>query len=160
MQNDDPTIRKITALFGEKAYPNGKLDRKEIARLVFRDATLLKRLNRIVHPAVARDFEKWTRNYRKERYLLKEAALIFETGSYKTLDRTLLVYAPGSLRINRVLARDPHRTREDVENIVNKQLTDTKKETLADFIIYNDEKQSVIEQVLKVHGELIKFNLI
>lgn len=155
MENDAPLIKEVKQLFGEEAYTDGKLDRKHIAGVAFRDEGLLEKLNAVVHPAVGRDFEGWVNENLEARLLLKEAALIFETGSYKLLDQTILVTAPEDVRIKRVVTRDTHRTEKDVKDIIAKQMSDKEKAGLADFVIENDGKKSLIKQVMTVYQQLV-----
>ena len=81
--------------------------------------------------------------------------MLFESNSYKDLDYTILVSAPKSIRIGRVLLRDANRTREDIENIIEKQMSESQKKKLADFIIVNDGKKMVMPQVLDIYNTLI-----
>lgn len=154
MENDVRLIADIKNLFGEEAYENGKLDRKYIADKAFKDESILERLNGLVHPAVGSDVKKWIAENQHAPLLLKEAALLYETGSYKSLDKTILVTAPIDIRIQRVVKRDAHRTIQDVQDIINKQMSDEEKIPLADFIIKNDGKKSIIEQVMDIHSKL------
>ena len=155
MSNDADLIAQIKGLFGEEPYKEGALDRKYIASIAFQDQSVLEQLNALVHPAVAKDVEQWIENNKEASFLLKEAALLFETGSYKTLDRTILVKAPEALRIDRVVKRDAHRSREDVQTIITRQMSDEEKIPLADYVIENGGDQSVIKQVMEIHHSLI-----
>ena len=151
MNTGEEIIEKIKNLLGEESYDNeGKLNRKYIASIVFNSKDKLRRLNEIVHPAVKRDFEKWVKaNEGKYDYVLKEAALLFETGSYKDLDYTILVSAPEEMRINRVMKRD-NVDRESVLARMRNQLDEDKKIEMADVIILNDYTFSLIRQVLQL----------
>lgn len=155
MENDPILIEEVKELFGKSAYSEGNLDRKHIAGMAFKDENLLSKLNAAVHPAVGRDFEGWVNANLKAKLLLKEAALIFETGSYKSLDKTILVTAPEDVRVQRVVQRDAHRTEQDVRDIIQKQMSDEEKSKLADFIIENDEKKSLIKQVTDLFDQLV-----
>ncbi|MEM6829088.1 MAG: dephospho-CoA kinase [Bacteroidota bacterium] len=154
MENNQDLITKITVLFGAEAYVDGRLNRKEIGRQVFRNQTLLEQLNQLVHPVVKDDFSLWVEENRNVGVLLKEAALLFETGSYKELDRTILVTADREVRMQRVLHRDSHRSKEDVIGIMDKQLPDTQKSDLADYIVSNDGSTSLIKQAVEVYKKL------
>ncbi|MEQ9007516.1 MAG: dephospho-CoA kinase, partial [Ekhidna sp.] len=138
MENDSELVVQIKNLFGERAFNEGKLDRKFIAGQVFKDEGLLKKLNGLVHPAVAKDVDRWVQENQDADLLLKEAALLFETGSYKNLSKNILITAPEDVRIERVTARDSHRSAEDVRDIIRKQMDDKEKIPLADFVIEND----------------------
>ena len=155
MENDGELVDSIKKLFGENAFKEDKLDRQYIARAAFKDDSLLDQLNKLVHPAVGRDVEKWAKENQTSKLLLKEAALLFETGSYKALDKNILVTAPEEVRIQRVVSRDSHREANDVKDIISKQMKDEEKRPLADFVIENDGHKSVIKQVMNIYKELI-----
>lgn len=155
MENDRELVDSIKKLFGETAFKEGKLDRQYLARAAFKDDSLLDQLNKLVHPAVGRDVEKWVKENQTSKLLLKEAALLFETGSYKALDKNILVTAPEEVRIQRVVSRDSHREADDVKDIISKQMKDEEKRPLAEFVIENDGNKSVIEQVMNIYKELI-----
>lgn len=127
METNALLIDEMTHLFGEKAYTNNTLNRKYIADQIFNNKEALEKLNRIVHPAVEKDFYQWVDSNQKEKLLLKEAALLFETGAYKMLDYTLLVTANENLRIKRVLKRDRYRNKKSIRAIMSHQLPDKEK---------------------------------
>jgi dephospho-CoA kinase len=152
MATDGILISQIKKEFGHLAYlPDGALNRKHLADHVFADEDRLEKLNKLVHPRVAVDYEKWLSSHSGEGYVLKEAALLFESGSYRTLDKTITVSAPESVRRKRVLQRDAHRTVEQFKGIVEKQMPEEEKLKRADFIIVNDDITPVIPQVLRLH---------
>lgn len=156
MISNDGIVDSIKGIFGGAIYlDNGQLDRINLANQVFKDKNKLKSLNNIVHPAVAEDFEKWVKIHDKNTYLVKEAALLVESAFYKSLDYLLTVTAPVETRIKRVLSRDAHRNKENVEDIISKQLSDEEKLSKSQFVIENDEQSLLILQVLKIHEELI-----
>lgn len=155
MQNEPSLINEIKGLFGEMAYKDNQLDRTFIAGQVFKNEELLTKLNGLVHPAVADDLKRWAATHQKERILFDEAALLFDNGSYKKMDKMILVVAPEELRIERVVARDPHRTSESVKEIINNQMSDEQKSELTDFIIYNDGRSSLIKQVMELYPKLL-----
>lgn len=153
----DPVLREgIIKAFGKDSYDfSGKLNNKYIAQLVFNDKQELDKLNGLVHPAVFRAFDSWEETISANvPYTLKEAALLFESGSYKMCDKNILVTAPAEVKIQRVIARDGA-TRAQVEARMDKQLSDDEKKKMADFLITNDESQSVILQVLELHHQFI-----
>ena len=155
MANDGVLKAQLTEFFGAEVYQNGKLNREFLAAVVFEDKDKLTKLNSLVHPRVAEDYRSWVQDNKEQPYLLKEAALLFESGSYKQLDKIIVVTAPEEIRIERVLARDTHRTKENVENIIKNQLPETEKAARADFVIKNDETRLLIEQVLEIHQCLL-----
>jgi dephospho-CoA kinase len=152
MTTDGILINDIKKEFGDLSYhSDGGLNRVFLAANVFNDQKKLDLLNKLVHPRVAEDYQRWVQCHREFRYIIKEAALLFEAGSHTALDKIIVVDAPLELRIKRVLARDPHRTVEQIKGIVEKQMPEVEKLKRADFIIVNDESQPVILQVLKLH---------
>lgn len=153
----DPVLRDgIIKTFGSESYElSGKLNNKHIAQIVFNNKAELEKLNALVHPAVFRAFESWQQTIPAGvPYNLKEAALLFESGSYKMCDHSILVTAPKAVKIQRVMERDGV-TSEQVEARMDKQLSDIEKNKMADFLITNDESQSVILQVLELHHQFI-----
>lgn len=155
----DPALRaELQAAFGAATFDaQGRLDRPYLARLAFHDPTQLARLNALVHPHVGQDFARWANAQAQAGHacVLKEAALLYESGAYRQLDQIITVFAPQALREARVLHRDPHRTLADVQAIIGKQLSEEEKLRRADFVIYNDDQHPLIPQVLKVNGEIL-----
>lgn len=151
-------MAEIKAQFGEASYlESGELNRVFLAQTVFNNPDKLQILNGLIHPKMREDSQNWIQEHEgKFPYLIKEAALLFEAGSYKDLDKIITVSAPLDVRIQRTLARDSHRQKSDVEAIIAKQMPQEEKEKRADFIIWNDGKQFIIPQVLKLHHLFIK----
>ncbi len=157
LMNEDPGLKEaITRIFGEQAYEGSGLDRKLISSIVFKDPSKLAELNAAVHPITIRDADEW-RKKQSAPYIIKEAALLFESGANRSLDKVIGVSAPLELRIARVIARDKF-SREDVLRRMNNQMEEEKKISLCDFVILNDEKHSLIEQVLAIHRRLLGSN--
>jgi dephospho-CoA kinase len=157
MTTDGILVEAIKKEFGTLSFKaNGELNREYLAAAVFNDDQKLKKLNALVHPRVAIDYENWLGEQTGAPYVLKEAALLIESGSYKTLDSLLLVTAPEEVRIERVLARDKHRNKGQVKEIIKNQLDEKKKLALADFIVNNDGRHSLLEQVLKLHTQFLQ----
>jgi dephospho-CoA kinase len=156
LTTDPVLVAGIKEAFGQSSYFNdGSLDRKHIAQIVFNDDRELDKLNALVHPAVFRAFDAWVAGIKNAPYVMKEAALLFESTSYKMCDFSLLVTAPLELRVERVVKRD-HLTRADVEAREAKQFTESRKRELADYIIENDETQLIIPQVLQLHDAFLQ----
>lgn len=157
LTNDNALVESVKSNFGEQSYlPDGQLNRSYLAEVVFPEPAELEKLNGLVHPAVAIDFEQWVDGHKGHPYLLKEAALLFETGSYKALDEVVCVFAPKGIRLERVLLRDIQRTKVQVEQIMEQQTSDRSRRELATYSIHNDAKSLLIPQVLKVHEEILK----
>lgn len=155
MVQDPELVRQIKGHFGQEAYQEeGSLNRGYLASEVFADAEKLALLNSLVHPRVGLDFDKWLASQSDAPYVLKEAALIFETGSFKSLDAVITVSAPEELRLRRTIIRDEHRSRHQVEEIIAQQLPEAERLQRADFKIVNDDKTLVIPQVLRLHKKL------
>jgi dephospho-CoA kinase len=151
MVTDELLIDSIKQTFGPQSYfENGTLNRKHIAGIVFNNEAELKKLNALVHPAVFRAFDSWILNIKTAPYVIKEAALLFESSSYKMCDRSLLVSAPLENRIARVMQRDGI-SQAEVESREARQFSEDRKKQLADDIIINDDRQLVIPQVLALH---------
>ena len=150
--NTDLNLRQeIIQLLGEEAYDVNGYDRRYVASKVFSDKDTLHTLNSIIHPAVARDFDRWVSGFNSQKYLVKEAALLFESGSYSSLDFTILVTAPIEIRIDRVLKRDTFRSESEVRDIISNQWTEEKKTSIADFMLVNSESQLLFPQILELH---------
>lgn len=149
MAEDDELKKKIKNSFGEESYKNNELNRKYLAGQVFNDPRKLNLLNSLVHPATIKDAEKWM-NVQKSPYLVKEAALIFESGSQKRLDYIIGVKAPLALRIQRTILRDGV-TADKVKARMDMQMDEEIKLRLCDYVIVNDERQLLVTQVLALH---------
>jgi dephospho-CoA kinase len=153
LQNQEPLKTQIQALFKGCVYFDNQLDRKKVAELVFNNRELLSKLNALVHPAVAADFDQWLSG-QKSPYIIKEAAIIFEIGNEKNYDKIILVTAPEAVRIARVIARDNSK-KEDVEARIANQLSDEIKKQKADFVIDNLSLEASKNQVLALHKRLL-----
>lgn len=150
LMNEEEDLKKqIIQHFGEESYTEGKLNRSYIASIVFADKEKLALLNSFVHPATIKDAERWMSGQHSP-YTIKEAALLFESGSADGLDYIIGVSTPQALRIKRVMDRD-NITREEVIKRMTNQVDEEMKMKLCDFIIYNDEQQLVIPQVIQLH---------
>ena len=150
LMNADKELKAaIIKNFGEGSYTNGELNRKYIAGIVFNDKEKLELLNALTHPATIRDAVEWIKK-QSSAYIIKEAALLFESGANKNLDHVIGVDAPLPLRIKRVMARDGISETEVMKRI-NRQMDEKKKMDLCDFVIINDEQQLVIPQVMELH---------
>lgn len=154
MDKDEVLREKITLAFGAGAYcSDGTLNRGYLAEAVFPEKEKLEQLNKLVHPAVKKDFEEWAEK-QKSDYVIKEAALLVETGSFKELDKLIVVTAPEKTRIHRILFRDAHRSQKQIQEILQNQFPESEKAKYADYLINNDESQLVFPQVLKIHARL------
>ena len=151
---DTTLIKKIKKLLGDDAYDaQNNINKKRIAAVVFNFPEVLEKYNAIVHPAVYDDVEKWMRRHQQFDYILEEAALLFETGSYKKLDTIICVTAPLEVRIDRIKKRDGL-SEEEILARINNQMPEEEKITLSNYVIYNDGATPLIRQVLRIHEKL------
>ena len=154
MNEDEELKEKIKNSFGEDAYINGELNRKYLSDRVFNDSQKINLLNSLVHPATIKDALEWMR-MQKAPYVIKEAALIFESGSNRDLDHVIGVKSPTDLRVKRSMARD-NISEDQVHARMNKQMDEEAKIRLCDYVIENDEQQMLIPQVLALHEKFLK----
>ena len=152
INNDAEVIEAIVAQFGA-VYEDGKLNAKKIADAVFKDKKTLEKLNKIVHPKVSQYFEQWIIANKEATIVIKEAAILIESGAYKKMDKLVLVAAPKHIRTERVMKRDGV-AEEKVKERMNVQLSDKEKRSYADFVIFNNDSELLIPQVLKLHKAL------
>ncbi|AXO78862.1 dephospho-CoA kinase [Olleya aquimaris] len=146
--------RKLIKLFGEQAYIDDKLNKPFIASQIFSNQDLLQQMNAIVHPKVAKHFANWVKK-QSTAYVISEAAILFENGSYKKYDYIITVVAPKEVRLKRVLKRDSS-SKEKVEAIMNNQWSDNQKIELSDFVINNTNLETTKLEVGKVHKKILK----
>ena len=149
---DAQVKERIIAAFGEEAYQNGEYNRDYIAQIVFNNPEKLAILNGIVHPALAKYFKQWAKK-QTSPYVVKEAAILFESGSYKDCDYIITVTAPEEVRIARVMARD-HCTEAQVLARMVQQWTDEQRIALSNAVIENIDLESAKEQVKRIHLQL------
>lgn len=155
IMNEDHSVKtKLIELFGEDAYKENQLNRPYIAQLVFEDAFKLQQLNAIIHPITIQYAKDWA-SKQSAPYVIKEAALFFESGSSEGVEKIIGVTAPKHIRIQRVMQRD-QMTREDVIKRMEHQLEDSLKMKLCDWVIQNDDMHLLIPQVLAIHQEISK----
>lgn len=153
MHEDLELIHQIKTLFGDDIYEDDQLNRSKLADIVFTDKSKLESLNALVHPKVKRDFQSFV-NQQNAAYVIKEAAILFETGGAKDCDATILVTAPEKLRIERVMKRE----KTDVTKIksrMNHQWSDEKKILLADYVIDNIDWDKTLKKINEIHQKLL-----
>ncbi|MBL4653870.1 MAG: dephospho-CoA kinase [Flavobacteriales bacterium] len=155
--NEDEQLKQsLILLFGEEAYSNGEYSRKFVSQLVFKNKEKLAELNAIVHPAVRKHFDNWCdeQNKKGERYTIKEAAILFESGANEGLDKVITVNAQEEIRIKRVMLRD-NISKIQIENRINNQLTDEERSSKADYLIDNSGGELLMPKVLEVHQNIL-----
>ena len=153
MDKDSHVIKGINTITGRDMYAFGELDRKELAKLIFNDVTLLKKVNALVHPVVFDYFRKWEME-QEAPYVIMEAAILFESGASKLVDRIASVIAPVEERVERVIKRNQLSRKQVMERIRN-QMGDAERIKLSDYVIYNSENDMIIPSVLEIHDNLM-----
>ncbi|WP_336069050.1 dephospho-CoA kinase [Mesoflavibacter sp. CH_XMU1404-2] len=146
--------RKLIALFGENAYQEGKLNREYLSQKIFNDKDLLQKMNAIVHPKVASHFKRWVKK-QDAPYVISEAAILFENGSYKKYDYIITVTAPEHVRLKRVMSRD-NSLEKKVKSVMDNQWKDAEKIKLSDFVIQNINLEEAKAQVQQIHKKLLQ----
>ncbi|RPG65441.1 MAG: dephospho-CoA kinase [Flavobacteriaceae bacterium TMED42] len=153
MHEDLELIHQIKALFGDEIYENDKLNRSKLADLVFADKSKLERLNALVHPRVKKDFQSFV-DQQDAVYVIKETAILFETGAAKDCDATILVTAPEKLRTERVMKREKTNAAH-IKSRMNNQWSDEKKIQLADYVINNIDWDKTLKKIDEIHQKLL-----
>ena len=157
LMREDPSIKHaIKESFGEDVYAGELPDTRKLASIVFQDPIALEKLNQIIHPATIADAKKWMAK-QPAPYVIKESALLFESGAAEGLDMIIGVYAPKALRLQRVMQRESV-DRETVLARMNRQLDEEMKRKLCDRVIVNDEQEPLLHQVLTLHQELLNIS--
>ena len=155
MQTDPVLKTALLDTFGENSYTkDGMLNRAYISSIVFNDKQELEKLNSLVHPAVLRAFDNWVLEHHESPYVIKEAALLYESGGFKMCNKSILVIAPTLIKMNRVKLRDGI-SEEDIQLRMNRQFSDEMKIKYADHILNNDEKQLLIPQIIQLHQQFL-----
>lgn len=156
LSENDLIRTQVIALFGSEAYVNEKLNNAWIASKTFSDPSMRAQLNAIVHPPTIAYMQAWFESHKKNAlpYVIKEAAIMIETGSYKEMDFIVGVQAPKALRVQRILQRNQW-TEEEIASRMNAQMSEKLKATYYDFTIVNDEQSSLIQQVADIHQKLL-----
>lgn len=158
MAEDKALKEELLQNFGPETYNENGLNRVYLAGQVFPNPEKLALLNSLVHPHVKQDFINWAAAQKNVPYVIKEAALMYETEAHKQVAEMIAVYAPLEIRLKRLASRDAHRTEADIKAIIAKQLPDEEKMRRANHVIYNDETNLLIPQVLKLHEAFLKIS--
>ena len=155
VESDFRVKLEISKLFGAGIYTNGYLNRSTVSERVFKDKKLLEKLNAIIHPAVFNSFLIWTDDFSNKPYVLKEAAIIFESGAEKNLNFVITVTAPEELRLTRVVNRDQVDSAKVMARIKN-QWKEEERVKKSDFVIVNDDKTLLLPQINIIHNSLLE----
>jgi dephospho-CoA kinase len=153
MDNDESVKDKINSIAGKDLYSEGVLDRPGLATLIFNNKILLEKVNSLIHPIVFDHFSKWE-SMQNAPYVIMEAAILFESGAVKLVDRIATVIAPDEEKIERVIRRN-NLTREQILERMESQISDEDRISRSDYLIYNSEKDMIIPAILKIHEELV-----
>lgn len=154
LNNSSPVIReKLSRYFGEDLYVNDELNKKKFAELIFSNPENTQLANSIIHPELAKEYIKWNQKYIHLPFTVIDAALLFESGFQKFVDKVIVVHAPKNLRLERAAFRDKT-TLKHIEARMSKQMPEEEKMRLADFVIYNDNKHSLLLQAAKILKKL------
>jgi dephospho-CoA kinase len=154
MENDEVIKSKINYISGKDLYADGSLNRMELAKIIFNDRALLDKVNLLVHPAVFDRFRKWVKD-QTAPYIIMEAAILFESGASKFVDKVATVVAPVEQRIGRVIARNKL-SRDQVMERMRNQMDDEMRIKLSDYIINNSENDMIIPPILSIHEDILK----
>ncbi|NLJ43386.1 MAG: dephospho-CoA kinase [Bacteroidales bacterium] len=154
LDNEREIQKKISEAAGKDLYISGSLDRKELARLIFNDRDLLEKVNGIIHPAVFEYFGDWVQ-MQDSPYVIMEAAILFESGAARMMDKIVTVVTPVEERIERLL-RGNKFTREQITERIRNQIDDGERISQSDFVIFNSENDMIIPAVLGVHNEMLR----
>ncbi|HCI56431.1 MAG TPA: dephospho-CoA kinase [Bacteroidales bacterium] len=153
MDNDINVMERVNEAVGKNVYPNGSLDRKELAKLIFNNEDLLQKINQIVHPEIFRNFIRWAEKS-DYPYVILEAAILFESGADKFVDRILTVAAPAEERIKRVI-ESKNLSRQEVIERMRNQWDDSQRIKKSHYVINNSGNELIIPSIIKIHRELL-----
>jgi dephospho-CoA kinase len=155
MDIDTGIILRINTIAGKNLYTGGSLDRTELAKLIFNNSSLLEKVNSLVHPVVFNRFREWEKK-QNAPYVIMEAAILFESGASKVVDRIVTVVAPIEERVNRVIHRSNF-TREQVMERMRNQMDDDERIKKSDYVIQNSEDDMIIPAVIRIHEDILEY---
>jgi dephospho-CoA kinase len=153
LMTSDNIINALSNEFGKEILENGFLNREKLAQLVFNNPKELQKLNSIVHPEVKKHFDNWVEKHKIYPFIVKEAAILFESGSYKYCDTIITVTAPLETRLQRVMKRD----KTDIESVLKRienQWTDEQRIAKSNYVIHNLSVESTKKQVDEILKKL------
>jgi dephospho-CoA kinase len=153
MENDVTLVRYLSLLLGADVYDNGKLNRPRVSEIIYHNPEKLKEVNELVHPATVNYSRQWLAQ-QVSPYVIKEAAIFFESGTYTEIDVMIEVYAPAELRVQRAMVRSSL-SRAQVLAIISQQMDEEEKMKRCDYVIVNDDVTAVLPQVLQLHQQLL-----
>jgi len=153
MTSSRKLIKLLKEEFGNDIYKDSDLNKEKLASIVFSNSDKLQKLNSLVHPIVKEEFNNWCKK-QTSPYVIKEAAILFESNSHIGLDAVICVSAPLDLRMRRLLNRDDY-SKKEIKKRIENQISQEEKEKLSDYIIVNDEKDLLLPKIIKFHKELL-----
>ena len=153
LSNDKALIEKLKKEFGNSIYDGHVLQKEVLSNIVFNDSDSLEKLNRLVHPLVYEKFKSWCDLQDEAPFIIKEAAILFESGSHLDLDAIICVSCPEEIRVRRIKQRDNIST-DLIQKRINSQMAQDKKEEMSDFIIVNDDKELLLPQIIGIINQL------
>ena len=153
LMTSDNIINALSNEFGKEIFKNGILNREKLAQLVFNNPKKLQKLNSIVHPEVKKHFDNWVEKHKNYPFVVKEAAILFESGSHKYCDTIITVTAPLETRLQRVMKRDKT-DRESVLKRIENQWTDEQRIVKSNYVIHNLDVESTKKQVDEILKKL------
>ena len=153
MTSSRKLIKLLKEEFGNDIYKDSDLNKEKLASIVFSNSDKLQKLNSLVHPIVKEEFNNWCKK-QTSPYIIKEAAILFESNSHIGLDAVICVSAPLDLRMRRLLNRDDY-SKKEIKKRIENQISQEEKEKLSDYIIVNDEKDLLLPKIIKFHKELL-----
>ena len=153
MISSEKLIKLLKEEFSNDIYKDADLNKEKLASIVFSNSDKLQKLNSLVHPIVKEEFNNWCKK-QTSPYVIKEAAILFESNSHLGLDAVICVSAPLELRKKRLCNRDNY-TEKEMQNRIENQITQEDKEKQSNYIIVNDEKDLLLPQIIKIHKELL-----
>jgi dephospho-CoA kinase len=153
IDGDEHIKEAINSIAGKDLYINGTLDRMALATIIFNNSKLLDKVNSLVHPVVFEHFDRWEKE-QTAPYVIMEAAILFESGASKLVDKIATIIAPIEERLNRVILRSKL-SREQVMERMKNQMDDGSRIRLSDYIIYNSENDMIIPAILKIHDDIL-----
>ena len=154
-ENNHQVVSEIKKLFGEESYVDKKYNRKYISNQIFTNPLLLEKLNNIIHPATFKRFDEWLGENSNAPYIIKEAAILFESGADKGVDKIIFVSTPEQVRIERVQKRNPAWSGTDIKRRMEAQEPEVSKISKSDYIINNDGSTFLLPQILNIHQSLL-----
>ena len=153
MTSSGKLIKLVKEEFGNDIYKDSDLNKEKLSSIVFNDKSKLEKLNSLVHPIVKKEFNNWCKK-QTSSYVIKEAAILFESKSHLGLDAIICVSAPLELRMKRLLKRD-NSSEKEIKKRIENQISQEEKEKRSDYIIVNDEKELLLTKIIKIHKELL-----